>query len=213
MKALEEQDHYEVLEVPRGARREDIERAYPIVRAAYSPESLATYSVFGSSESGAIRERIDLAYRTLTDPSARESYDAELGIVQNAQERAFEELRESIPTAVDVVPTIDALDELDELEDEASGEYDGARLRRARMHRGVEIDHISEVTRISTKYLKCIEEDAFGTLPAAVYTRGFVTAYARVVALDPQLVAKSSKKRVEEARGAGPSGRIHLTRR
>ena len=56
MKSIEEQDHYEVLEVPRTARADEVERAFRTARAAYADDSLALYSVFETAEAVAIRE-------------------------------------------------------------------------------------------------------------------------------------------------------------
>ena len=215
MKPIEEQDHYEVLELPHGARLEDIRRAYPMIRAAYEDGSLATYSVFGSQESASIRERIDLAYRVLTDAEARAAYDQELGI-QPGEYAETDGLAVAVDNAaaapvepaVEVVSAIDALDELDEIEDEDGEDWDGSRLRRARMRRGIEVDAISDITKINPTYLRAIEEDAYRDLPAAVYTRGFVTAYARTIGLDPQVVAKSFMARFDDARGEQRRGRL-----
>jgi len=218
MRSLEEQDHYEVLEVPHGARLEDIERAYPLVRAAYEPRSLATYSVFGSAEVEAIRERIDRAYHVLIDAEARRAYDAQIGIDPEAlpfEDEGVTGAASAPPEAASAPPLdcIEDLDEIEELEDEESGDFDGARLRRARMRRGIEIEDIADTTRINPRYLRGLEADAFDELPAAVYTRGFVTAYARAVGLDAQRVARSYMALFEQARGAQPRGRLLLKRR
>ena len=45
MKPLDEQDHYEVLEVSEDATLDDIERAYRMVRATYGEASPAVYSM------------------------------------------------------------------------------------------------------------------------------------------------------------------------
>ena len=45
-----------------------------------------------------------------------------------------------------------------------------------------------------------IEDECYEELPASVYVRGFVTAYARAIGLDPQRVAKGYMARFEEAR-------------
>ena len=50
---------------------------------------------------------------------------------------------------------------------------------------------ISQRTKISTSYLKAIEEDDFGKLPAVVYTAGFVTQYARYLKLDAKQVSRT----------------------
>ena len=88
------------------------------------------------------------------------------------------------------------IDELDALEDD-SGEFDGSRLRRSRLHRGMELEDISGVTKISPTYLRFIEEDRYAELPAPVYVRGFVTAYAECVGLDGKHAAASYMKKFE----------------
>ena len=217
MKPIEEQDHYEVLELPYNARLEDIRRAYPIVRAAYDHESLAVYSLFGSDESELIRERIDVAYRVLTDDDSRRRYDEQIGIDADRQapgEPAIAlDAAPSSGSAADVLSALDALDEMDEREDEENGDWDGAKLRRARMRRGIELDRISDITKINGTYLRSIEANAFGELPAAVYTRGFVIAYARTLGLDPQQVGRSFLAKFEEARSEGRRGGLLSGRR
>ena len=78
MKSFAEMSHYDVLEVPRGAVRQEIERAWSVARDTYAGESLATYSLFEASESEELLERIELAYRVLSDPAERSMYDATL---------------------------------------------------------------------------------------------------------------------------------------
>ena len=76
MKSLEAQTHYEVLEVSRIAKPEEIERAYQMATATWSEGSLALYSIFDDSNAEAVRERIHRAYRVLADEEARHAYDA-----------------------------------------------------------------------------------------------------------------------------------------
>lgn len=211
MKPIEEQNHYEILELPSNARLEAIQRAYPLVRAAYEDESLAIYSVFGRDESEMIRQRIDAAYRVLIDGEARRRYDEQIGLapgVYTAQETAVAVDSEASEPVVGIAR---ALREIDE--DEGSGDWDGAKLRRARMHRGIELERISEITRINLTYLRAIEENAYRELPAPVYTRGFVTAYARTIAVDPHRVAESYMTKFEEVRSDRRRKRLLSSRR
>jgi len=92
-------------------------------------------------------------------------------------------------------------------EDEASGEYDGTRLRRTRLRRGIELEQIASVTKINPTYLRFLEEERFDELPAAVYVRGFVVAYLRCVGLDPAKAAASYMARFEAGRSATRKGR------
>ena len=61
----------------------------------------------------------------------------------------------------------------------------GEELRNARRARGVTIEHISNVTKISPSVLRALEADDLAKLPGWVFTRGFLKSYAREVGLDP----------------------------
>ena len=100
------------------------------------------------------------------------------------------------------------VDGFDGLEEDGGGDYDGVRLRKTRLFRGYEIDDISEVTKVSGAHLRNIEEENFTALPADVYVRGFVTAYAKTIGLDPQVVVPGYMARVEQSRGARQGGRF-----
>jgi len=222
VKRLEELDHYELLEVSRDARREEIERAYELVRAAYSDDSLAAYSVFEDDEAGDLRERIERAYRVLSNPEARSAYDAtrsdpqageaaaaaEPGVGEPELEEAAESARAPIPVAPPPRPAKQELGGFEELDNGDEADWDGARLRRARLLRGVELDELAAVTKINPTYLRFLEEDRFDDLPALVYVRGFVAAYARQLGLDANRVARSYAARIEEHRLTKPRGRL-----
>jgi curved DNA-binding protein CbpA len=217
MKPFSDQDHYEILEVSRDATREEIERSFRMAESTYADDSLAGYSVFAEGDARAIRERIEIAYRVLSDMEARRAYDAALAggaphVVQSAApppEIELPELPDLLsPAAKPGEPkTTMPIDELEALEDE-SGEFDGARLRRSRLHRGMELEDISGVTKISPTYLRFIEEERYAELPAPVYVRGFVTAYAECVGLDAKRAAASYMKKFEASTGHDRRGRF-----
>jgi cytoskeletal protein RodZ len=74
------------------------------------------------------------------------------------------------------------------------------------MRRGVELDDIAEITKVSPTNLRYIEEERFKNLPAEVYVRGFVTAYARTIGLDPERVVPTYMERFRDAQGAKRKG-------
>ncbi len=78
MKPMRELNHYELLELPKEAPPDEIERAYALVREAYAPGSLASYSVFDEQEAAAVRQQVETAYAILSDPDRREAYNASL---------------------------------------------------------------------------------------------------------------------------------------
>jgi curved DNA-binding protein CbpA len=210
VKTLAEMTHYEVLEVGSDAGPEDLERAYRLARVTYAEDSLAIYSIFGEEESFALRERIELAYRVLANSDQRRAYDTSLdpeaareNEIKIALDLAMEE--EAVPlTPAEVVREVT---EFDPFEEDGEGFFDGAWLRRSRLRCGVEIDQIAAITKISPTYLRFLEEERFEDLPAPVYVRGFVGAYARCIGLDPERVVSGYMKRLEGAPGSEPRSR------
>jgi flagellar biosynthesis protein FlhG len=218
VKPLDAQTHYEVLDVGRRAGAEEIERAYRIAREAFADGSVAVYSVFEANELGAIRERIESAYGVLSDPQARSRYDEALAAEprdrapRSAGESGAEEQQPAPAAVAERVEEeeqrlpFSALEDL-EVEYEEQ-DWGGPGLRRARRRRGLEIEPRAVVSKISPTYLHFLEEESFDELPAPVYVRGFVTAYARAVGLDSQRVARSYMDRVESRRGTQRRGRL-----
>lgn len=210
MKPLHEQDHYAVLELRPGASLDEIDRAYRTMRDTYESESLALYSVFSERDAAAIRERIEEAYRVLSDPDGRERYDeARSGRDPSASPRPS--LANADPGLSEMETFESASDSFRDLEsdiDEEAGEFDGPKLRRARLRRGFELDQISDITKVSVANLARIEDEEFADLPATVYVRGYVTAYSRTIGLDPTRVVASYLARVEQARQVQSHGRF-----
>jgi curved DNA-binding protein CbpA len=64
----------------------------------------------------------------------------------------------------------------------------GSALQRLRRERGIDLDTISERTKISMMYLRFIEGDIYDNLPAAIYLKGFVDQYATLLDLPDDLV-------------------------
>ena len=62
----------------------------------------------------------------------------------------------------------------------------GEELRREREIRGISLKEISDATKISKRFLEAIERNDHRTLPAPVFTRGFVREYARYLGLSAE---------------------------
>ena len=62
----------------------------------------------------------------------------------------------------------------------------GEELRREREIRGISLKEISDATKISKRFLEAIERNDHKTLPAPVFTRGFVREYARYLGLNSE---------------------------
>ena len=210
MKTLAEMTHYEVLEVGPDVGPDELERAYRLARGAYAEDSLALYSVFSEEESSALRGRIELAYRVLADSHQRAAYDASLG----SEVACEDEIKIALDLAVedpsapqDPFEAVREVTEFDAFEEDAEGSFDGAWLRRSRLRSGLELEQIAAVTKINPSYLRFIEEEKFQDLPAPVYVRGFVGAYARCIGLDPERVVSSYMQRLDAVPKSEPRRR------
>jgi curved DNA-binding protein CbpA len=84
-----------------------------------------------------------------------------------------------------------ATDPVFEQEIERATSFDGALLKKIREYKNVDIQRLSEMTKISKTYLLHIENDDFQKLPAHAYVRGFVFQLAKVLRLNPEVVANS----------------------
>ncbi|HUR83556.1 MAG TPA: helix-turn-helix domain-containing protein [Thermoanaerobaculia bacterium] len=62
----------------------------------------------------------------------------------------------------------------------------GEELRREREIRGISLKEIADATKISKRFLDALERNDHRTLPAPVFTRGFVREYARYVGLNAE---------------------------
>ncbi|MSQ41763.1 MAG: hypothetical protein EXR65_01815 [Dehalococcoidia bacterium] len=62
----------------------------------------------------------------------------------------------------------------------------GELLRAARRQRALTIAEIANDTRINADYLEALEQEHYDVLPAPVYARGFLRAYAKHLELDPE---------------------------
>lgn len=79
-------------------------------------------------------------------------------------------------------------------------ETPGSMLKRARLERGIELDELSQTTRISSATLSHLERDSYDELPAEVFVRGFLRNVARELELSGEAVIQSYEEH---------TGRVH----
>jgi cytoskeletal protein RodZ len=60
----------------------------------------------------------------------------------------------------------------------------GEDLRTERMSRGIALEHITAVTKISQQHLIALEQGKFRQLPGGILSKGIVRGYAGAVGLD-----------------------------
>jgi len=219
LRGLEELDHYEILELSRDASFQEIDEAYRILRETYADGSLALYSLFSEGDAVVMRERMEEAYRVLSDLTRRREYD-ETRRDEKELPPAFDSPALGSPALgppaaadaahvdPDLLPLASSPSRDAEIEEPDGGVWDGAALRRARIQSGLELEEIAEITKVGIRTLRQLEDDAFDDLPATVYVRGFVMTYARTIGIDPARVAASYLRRFEESRSEQGRGRF-----
>jgi cytoskeletal protein RodZ len=62
----------------------------------------------------------------------------------------------------------------------------GEELRKERLARGVALEDISAVTKISRRHLVALEQERFRLLPGGILSKGIVRGYAGALGLDAQ---------------------------
>ena len=203
MKRLEELNYYELLNLDESADLGDIHQAYLIAVSTYSRDSLASHSILSEEEKTNMLKRIEAAYTTLIDKNKRLFYDKEvlkIEVDENSRNRNISEIPGKFiqHNGYGFQSKRDITDESDRGERNTfkhteSIIFGGAHLKNIREMKGITIDEIAQKTRIRASYLKALEEENFGQLPAEVFSKGFLKAYAKYLGLDPDVVIRNYK--------------------
>jgi flagellar biosynthesis protein FlhG len=184
---------YDVLLTHRSASDEELRRAHKRQKDLYQPGSLPLTSLLADEALKAEQARIDEAHDTLLDPLRRRAYDVST-------------FPEADPREKPKNPAVDRALEAERAmlrgelarEINAETEFTGALLRKVRDSLGMDLEEIATRTKISLPYLRAIENEDFGALPAFVYARGFVHEVARCLNLDTTQVTRTYLKRYRE---------------
>ena len=214
MKRITEQNYYELLDVSPRASTQEVRWAYDHAMSIYAPDSLPTYSLLPERERERILSRIVDAYKTLTNGQLRAEYNQELieSGELNAEELGLSSLGESDAingklrevkiesllsgNGVAENSMLSAEDSLSLIEIDAT--VSGKDIQDLRIAREISIENINKKTNIPKKTLEDIEEERFDELPAIVYLKGFLKAYARILNVNEHQMVDGYVKRVLE---------------
>ena len=81
----------------------------------------------------------------------------------------------------------------------------GSELRQAREQRGLSLQQLSRITKISPRVLQAIEASDEDRLPAPVFARSFVRTYAAEVHLDPDATMRRYFEQLAPPAAAEPA--------
>ncbi|RLB07237.1 MAG: hypothetical protein DRG50_03430 [Deltaproteobacteria bacterium] len=189
MKTWRDQNYYEILEVDPQATDEEIRIAYEKLKTTYSPSSPGIYALFTPQEMKEILAKVEEAYRVLSNPRNRNEYDLML---------RGEKTEVTIPAPAPAISLHRHLGpaELREALGGEEGPFSGENLRKIREYLSLEADEVARETKIGRNNLSSIEEEDINSLPALVYLKGFLKAYAKVLGLDPYKVIEDYLARI-----------------
>ena len=205
MKTFESDNHYDVLQIPPGATREEIRHAYQQASALYDSKSVATYALFSDAQRQALLWAIDEAFETLIDDDRRIAYNQMLIDTGVLDATAFDNHVRQEPRVrpdtggpfkeeslcrwaasrarePEMHQRIDAI---------LSGpQLSGPQLKELRKAYGIDLSEIYATTRISKDVMTAIEADRIEDLPAMVYLKPFLKSLSRILQIDPSQVVE-----------------------
>jgi len=197
MKRITEQNYYELLDISPQASTQEVRWAYDQAMSIYAADSLPTYSLLPEKERELILSRLVDAYKTLTNGHLRDEYNQlllesgqliaeELGLSSleesdTINDKLKEVKVESLLTGEKTgeSPILSAEDSFDLIDIDST--VSGKDIQELRIAREISVEDINGKTNIPKKTLEDIEEERFKELPALVYLKGFLKAYARIL--------------------------------
>ncbi|MFC2075281.1 helix-turn-helix domain-containing protein [Bdellovibrionota bacterium] len=228
MTDLNRQNYYEILEIKPNVSQKEVTKSYLRLKNAYSKDSIASYTILSDEQRETILKKIEEAYLVLSSTMKRKEYDIEKGFVKKRVHRPIirgavvrrhgtgrhrgvqtepEDLYEHIRSRRKGWQKRGkrqrgrdfAKDPEMERRIAEQDEYSGKFLREIREYRKIDLEEVSNSTKIALHFLKALEEEAFSEFTAPVYIRGFLAQYARFLGLDPIRVCQSYLGRLKEA--------------
>ena len=208
----ENHTYYDILEITNSASPQEIRKAYLRMKATYSKNNLALYSLIEQDQSSEIIQEIENAYHVLSDPQRKIDYDRLHGFLTLTQEFSIHESSSSDEELL-IAPTTDFSEppqaqvmeepvlttDLDQKISQET-EWHGFFIRKIREARQISIEEMVDSTKITKNYLKALEEEDFSKLPAPVYVRGFITQIARKLKLPQEKVVPTYMERYRLSR-------------
>lgn len=214
MKRLTEQNYYTLLGISPKASFGEVQSAYNQALSIYSTDSIATYSLFTQQERERILSRLVDAYKTLTDSQLRREYDhflierreispqdigySSLKDSNITRGKLREVSKESLiqkekDTEIENQPSESNLDLFD-----SQTLVTGKSIKMVRAAIEISLEEIYQKTNIPEKTLEDIEEENFEKLPALVYLKGFLKAYAKILNVNQTQMVNGYMKRYLE---------------
>lgn len=195
-------DYYAILDVAPEATQDTIFHAYQKAQQTYSLDNPEIFKVFSPDEAQAWVELIEEAYQVIGSPNARRQYDIENGLPKNGlPSLELENSANTTPSKAAETTLAEGygqtkysqyqLSPAMEEAIEKQEQFDGLFLKKVREYKKIDLKAFSTLTCIAIRHLYAIENNNFSVLPAAVFVRGYIIQYCRVLELDESKVVSS----------------------
>jgi len=215
--------YYDILELTADATPQEIRSAYLRLRASYSKDNVANYSMYSREETDQMLHKIEESYLILSNPERRRAYDlSNHSATTAAQSHADHSSFRAEPVPAPIIPSINGSSnafshgqspvstpsykdpffshsDTDHTID-VEQEWSGAAIRKARESKRITIEDLADYTRISKNYLIALEEETYQKLPAIVYVRGFLQQVSKRLKLPSDTVVQKYITRLKTAR-------------
>ena len=182
-------NYYEVLDIPPDANQDAIDDAYKTAKKTFSLSNSNLLNTFTKEEAIDWLNMIDEAYSVIGHPNTRRVYDRKWKNVFSNQSKGLHFLEESkkSKTRKGLADTPISQYKVDKhMEDLITTQevFDGSFLKKVREYKNIKLTDFSEFTCIALHYLRAIEDNNPSILPAAVFVRGYIIQYCRILGLD-----------------------------
>lgn len=192
-------NYYEVLEVSPEASQDHIYDAYKKAKQTYSIKNPEIFNIFSETEAIDWMNTIEEAYSVIGQPNSRRVYDHELGGNNKKNISSTPKIKKPIAAKESNLPegwaqTVVSQYPINKnMEDLIAQQelFDGLFLKKIREYKKIDLNDFSRVTCIAIRHLYAIENNNFASLPAAVYVRGYIIQYCRILELDENRVVSS----------------------
>jgi len=211
--------YYDTLELTADATPQEIRSAYLRLRASYSKDNVANYSVYSREETDQMLQKIEEAYLILSNPERRRAYDlSHHGQASSSPFHADHSSFRAEAVPAPVMPSIAGVSSMNPPPSAspykdpffahsdtdsfvaAEQEWSGSAIKRIRESKRISIEDLADYTRISKNYLIALEEEAYQKLPAVVYVRGFLQQVSKRLKLPTEVVVQKYVERLKTAR-------------
>jgi len=185
----------EILGVSENSPQHIIHAAYLNARKTYSLDNPEVSNSFSRAEAQELERLVEEAFAVLGNYSMRAFYQRKNQASPkqiNPKPNGLSPVKTKLPNGIRTTSiSTYQVDRSFEKEIVQAQVFDGEFLKKIRKYKCISVEQMSRATKIKSTYIESIEDNDFDTLPAPVYTRGFIIQISKILDLPAEEVASS----------------------